>query len=277
LPIPVINNSAYESCVANGDDPTGRFKTIVDGLNAYDPARSGDSISYVFSILKSVDYMLPLPTQPQWSVIFDIPASRLYLSTAKNGNVRYFDMKSFDYSCLTDVDVLDINGEGSGDVRSKFVPYTTALNRAFVEEVYGVYASYGVTTPQETLDEIIAFPDTTICMDGDKPSSQDGGTGDAKAGSSDAAWVVDGASTGAGGGDSGEPVGGRRTMDAGSATGGAAGSTLATGGSTANGGGSSGCQIGREGHGLAAMALSLLGLVIGRRTRRSHRASRRIV
>jgi hypothetical protein len=129
-----MNNSSYESCVASGDDPTGRFKTIVAGLDSYDAARSGDSISYVFSILRSVDNMLPLPTRPQWSVIFDLTASRLYLSTAKNADVRYFDINSFDYSCLTDVDVLDVNGEGSGDVRSRFVPYTTAINRALVEE-----------------------------------------------------------------------------------------------------------------------------------------------
>jgi penicillin V acylase-like amidase (Ntn superfamily) len=182
LPIPVINNSTYESCVANGDDPTGRFKTIVDGLDAYDAARSGDSISYVFSILRSVDNMLPLPTRPQWSVIFDLTASRLYLSTAKNADVRYFDINSFDYSCLTDVDVLDINGEGSGDVRSRFVPYTTAINRALVEEVYDTYASYGDSTPKETIEELIAFPETTICMDGDKRPPQDGGGTDVASG-----------------------------------------------------------------------------------------------
>jgi hypothetical protein len=237
LPIPVINNSAYEECVANRDDPTGRFKTIVDGINAYDPAQSGDSISYVFSILKSVDYMLPPPTQPQWSVIFDIPASRLYLSTARNSNVRYFDMKSFDYSCLTGVDVLDINGEGSGDVRSKFVPYTTAINRAFVEEVYNTYASYGHPTDQETIEEIIAFPDTTICMD--KPSAQDAG---ATTSSPDAG----------------------RTSDSGDA----AGATGGNGGVRTTGNSSSGCQIGRRNSGSLAIALSLLGLGAATRRRR---------
>jgi MYXO-CTERM domain-containing protein len=236
LPIPVINNSAYEECVASGNDPTGRFKTIVDGINAYDPAQSGDSISYVFSILKSVDYMLPPPTQPQWSVIFDIPASRLYLSTARNSNVRYFDMKSFYYSCLTDVDVLDINGEGAGDVRSKFVPYTTAINRAFVEEVYNTYASYGQPTDQETIDELIAFPDTTICMD--KPSAQDAGATDARP-------------------DAG------RTSD----SGGAAGATGGNGGDRTPGNGSSGCRMGGNPDSLA-IVLSLLGLGAAIRRRR---------
>jgi penicillin V acylase-like amidase (Ntn superfamily) len=238
LPIPVINNSAYESCVAAGDDPTGRFKTIVDGINAYDPAQSDDSISYVFSILKSVDYMLPPPTQPQWSVIFDIPASRLYLSTTRNSNVRYFDRKSFDYSCLTNVEVLDINGEGSGDVRSKFVPYTTAINRAFVEEVYNTYASYGHPTDQETIDEIIAFPDTTICMD--NPPTQDAGVADASP-------------------DAG------RTSDSGDASGGAGGS----GGARTTGNGSSGCKIGRSGSGSVAIVLSVIALGAVMRRRRT--------
>ncbi len=251
LPIPVINNSAYESCVADGDDPTGRFKTIVDAINAYDPAQSGDSISYVFSILRSLDYMLPPPTQPQWSVIFDLFASRIYLSTARNSNVRYFDMKSFDYSCLTDVEVLDINGEGSGDVRSNFVPYTTEINRAFVEEVYNTYASYGYPTPQETIEELIAFPETTICMD--SATAQDGGTSDTSPTEPDgdladnAAEADDGAAT-------------SDRSDAGHAPDGSA---------PAQGSGSPGCRIGRSRPGSVAVSLSLLGLALAIRRRQS--------
>jgi penicillin V acylase-like amidase (Ntn superfamily) len=178
LPIPVVNNDPYESCVANGDDRTGRFKLIVDELDAYDPATASDGLTYVYSILQDVNNMVAFPLQPQWSVVFDLHASRLYIKTARNGDLRYFDLNDFDFSCQTEVEVLDINAPGSGDVRSKFVPYTTGLNRALVEETYGVYASYGVfPTSPETLDEIINFPDTTTCADGDKRDPQGGSDG----------------------------------------------------------------------------------------------------
>jgi hypothetical protein len=100
--------------VANGDDPTGRFKTIVDRLDAYDAATDSDGFGYVYSILQDVNNMIRFPLQGQWSVVFDLRTSRLYLSTANNGDLHYFDLKDFDFSCQTDVDVLDINGAGTG-------------------------------------------------------------------------------------------------------------------------------------------------------------------
>ena len=260
LPIPVINNDTYESCVANGDDPTGRFKTIVDKLDAYDAATDGDGLGYVYSILQDVNNMIRFPLQPQWSVVFDLHASRLYLSTAKNGDLRYFDVKDFDFSCQADVEVLDINGAGTGDVRSKFVPYTTALNRALIEETYAVYASYGVTTPEETINEIIAFPDTTTCADSDKREPQggsdasitDGGTSQTPV---DGAWTRDAATSGAEV-KGGTEAGGAPSADAGLAT---------------SGGGSSGCScgIGRAGRDTKALVawMLCLGMVAWRRRR----------
>jgi hypothetical protein len=256
----VINNDTYESCVANGDDPTGRFKTIVDKLDAYDAATDGDGLGYVYSILQDVNNMIRFPLQPQWSVVFDLHASRLYLSTAKNGDLRYFDVKDFDFSCQADVEVLDINGAGTGDVRSKFVPYTTALNRALIEETYAVYASYGVTTPEETINEIIAFPDTTTCADSDKREPQggsdasitDGGTSQTPV---DGAWTRDAATSGAEV-KGGTEAGGAPSADAGLAT---------------SGGGSSGCScgIGRAGRDTKALVawMLCLGMVAWRRRR----------
>lgn len=164
--------------------------------------------------------------------------------------MRYFDLKDFDFSCQSDVEVLDINGPGTGDVRSKFVPYTTALNRALIEETYAVYASYGVTTPEETINEIIAFPDTTTCADGDKRDPQGGPD----------ASITDG-------GTSRTPVDGGRTADAAASGGDVKGGNGAGGAPSA--GGSSGCscglgRAGRDTEGLVALLLCL-GMVARRR------------
>ena len=257
LPVPVTVNSAYESCVNNGDDSTGRFKTIVDGIDAYDAATASDGLGYVYSILRDVTDRLSPPVRTLWSVVFDVHTMRLYISTVQNSQLRYVDLKDFDLSCQTDVEVLDINGAGTGNVRSAFVPYTTAFNSMMVRRTYDIYSSYGVTTPEDTLNEIIAFPDTTRCADG--------GTGGSSAGTGGSA-SVGGSSSGGAGGSSGD-AGVSSTASGGSGTGDAAG---ASAGPTASGGGSSGCSCELAGAGLATkgQVALLLGLAMVARRRR---------
>jgi penicillin V acylase-like amidase (Ntn superfamily) len=285
LPVPVIVNSPYESCVANGDDPSGRFKTIVDGLDAYDAATASDSLDYVYSILRQVSDRLLPPVRTLWSVVFDVRAMRLYISTAQNSQLRYLDLKDFDFSCQTDVEVLDINSADSGNVRSSFVPYTTALNSALVKHAYEVYSSYGYSASEETINEIIAFPESTICTDG--------GSGGAGSGSGGSGGGTSGAPNGGGGAggaaDSGVGgKGGNQPQPGGSGAGGAAGAdagSIASGGSgaggaagagaasTASGSGSSGCSCELVGSGRGSKGLVGLLLYVGMVA--SHRGSRR--
>ncbi|MBN2735862.1 MAG: linear amide C-N hydrolase [Spirochaetales bacterium] len=168
LPIPVLVNSTYESCITQGDDPTGRFKTITDALAAYDHRAAKNSLDYVYSILKDVSDKFPPPVQTMTSVVFDLHARRLYLSTPQNRQIRYLDMKDFDFSCQSPVLVLDLNGSGSGNVRSAFIPYTTEYNSMMVRRTFDIYSSLGYIVPEEVLKEIIDFPDKTICIECDK-------------------------------------------------------------------------------------------------------------
>jgi choloylglycine hydrolase len=168
LPIPAMVNSTYESCTTNGDDPSGRFKTIAQMYAAYDAAQTRDGASYVFSILEAVADKLSPPFATKWRMAFDVRAMRLYWKTAENTRLRYVDFKDFDFSCRTDVEVLDINSSDTGNVRTAFVPYTVAFNRDLVTRTYSLYDQYsdyiGRRYSQETIDGIIAFPESTICM-----------------------------------------------------------------------------------------------------------------
>jgi choloylglycine hydrolase len=168
LPIPAMVNSAYESCMKDGDDPTGRFKRLVEMYTQYDAASTGDAVSYVFSMLDAVADKLPAPSSTRWSMAFDVRAMRLYWKTAGNSQRRHVDLKDFDFSCRTPVEVLDLNGSGSSNMRTAFVPYTVALNRALVTRTYALYNAssdyLGRQYSQETIDGIIAFPESTICM-----------------------------------------------------------------------------------------------------------------
>ena len=84
-----------------------------------------------------------------------------------NSQLRYVDLKDLDFSCQTDVEVLDINSGDTGNVRTEFVPYTIDFNRKFVTRIYALYNQYndfiGKEYSQETIDGIIAYPDSTIC------------------------------------------------------------------------------------------------------------------
>ena len=109
---------------------------------------------------------------------FDLRAMRLYWKTAGNSQLRYVDLKDFDFSCRTPVEVLDINSSGSGNMRTAFVPYTVALNRGLVTRTYALYnesSDYiGRQYSQETIDGIIAFPESTLCTSAtdSKPDSR---------------------------------------------------------------------------------------------------------
>jgi len=168
LPIPALVNSAYQSCLTTGDDPSGRFKPITDLYKAYDSNQNSNGIDYVFSMLDAVRVYSP-PFETRWFLAFDVNAMRITWKTHSNNKLRYVDFKDFDFSCKTDVKVMDINEGDTGNVHAAFVPYTTELNREFVTRIYALYNEYtdfiGKTYSQETIDGIIAYPESTICDD----------------------------------------------------------------------------------------------------------------
>ena len=170
LPIPALVNTAYQSCLADGDDLSGRFKPIAELYAKYDTAETNDGVNYLFSILQAAELYSP-PFQTQWSMAFDVKTKRCYWKTMLNDKLRYVDFKDFDFSCKTEVKVMDINKGDTGNVHADFVPYTTELNRKFVTRIYSLYNEYsdfiGKTYSQETIDGIIAYPETTICDKGD--------------------------------------------------------------------------------------------------------------
>ena len=166
LPIPALVNTAYESCLTNGDDRSGRFKPIADLYKAYDTAETSDGVSYVFSMLEAANVYSP-PFQTRWSLAFDVNTLRISWKTFSNNKLRYVDFKDFDFSCQTDVEVLDVNGGDTGNVRTAFAPYTVAFNREQVTRIYALYNQHsdfiGKQYSQDTIDGIIAFPESTIC------------------------------------------------------------------------------------------------------------------
>ena len=143
LPIPV------------GTDSLHRFVRTADMIKNYDPKTSKSAVDYAFDILFNVKQYNTL-----WNIVYDIKNLRIYFRTSVNYQIRYLDLKSFDFSCTTPVKVLDINASFSGDVTNKFFDYTKEINRNLVEKLKDSY-----NTPAKKIEAIWEYPESTICAE----------------------------------------------------------------------------------------------------------------
>jgi penicillin V acylase-like amidase (Ntn superfamily) len=143
LPIPV------------GSDSLHRFVRTANMLRNYDPQTLKSAVDYAFDILFNVKQYHTL-----WNIIYDIKNFRIYFRTSVNYQIRYLDLKSFDFSCTKPVKVLDINNGLSGDVTNKFLDYTKEINRNLVEKLKDSY-----NAPAEEIEAISLYPESTFCTE----------------------------------------------------------------------------------------------------------------
>jgi MYXO-CTERM domain-containing protein len=136
-----------------------------------------------------------------WQFIIDPRAQRLSFTSADNSKLRTVNLKDFDFSCQSPVEVYDIGRVDAGDVRSAFVPYSYSFNAELVDTIFGIYKSAAIPTSDGLIERIKAFPDTTTCVDGAGGASGDAGrssSGGAGTGAGSAAGASMGCSSGFG-------------------------------------------------------------------------------
>lgn len=165
MSVPVFVNHRYDLCTGGGDDPTGRFKKMSERYAAYNPAKDKDGFQFVYSVLQEGANMFPRPTRTLWQFIIDPRAQRMSFYSFDNSKLRYLDLKDFDFSCKTQVEVFDLRWGDAGNVRSAFVPYTSKFNDELVDYIFGIYKSAGIPTSDELIKKIKAFPESTTCME----------------------------------------------------------------------------------------------------------------
>ncbi len=134
-----------------------RFIQAADMVKAYG-AVSGPPVDYAFEILRKVSS----PVMTQWSIVYDQNNLRLHFITAANAKIRTVDLSKFDFSCRTEVKILDVTADLSGDVTDQFRDYTQQINR---EVIGGALASTpGLeSVPTEVIDRISSYPNSTTC------------------------------------------------------------------------------------------------------------------
>jgi choloylglycine hydrolase len=170
MPVKALTNSKYSESlkylkkhsgfggkfpISDSGNSMDRFVRAANLMKNYDAKTSKSAIQYAFDILKHLE------NSTLWSIVYDIGNLRAYFRTYTNHQIRYINLKSFDFSCSSPVQVLDINANLSGDVTNKFFNYTKKINRNLIENAN--YKSDRYNLPSSVIDSFSEYPETTIC------------------------------------------------------------------------------------------------------------------
>jgi penicillin V acylase-like amidase (Ntn superfamily) len=143
MPYTVLCNSTYEKELERISDYEGFGGTKPIDFNN----RSGDD-RFVFatymienctadSLNNPVNYGFQILNRAlgnsgtQWSIVIDVMNAMIYFKTSVGKEIKYFSMHDFEYRSETKIH--DINSTDSGNIKNKFIPYTTENSRNIVE------------------------------------------------------------------------------------------------------------------------------------------------
>jgi hypothetical protein len=146
LPVPSLANSPYEDsyryyCRLEGhagetgqeftDNSLERFCSAAGSVEAYDPAIHADPVQYSFNVLEQVSQ----EGFTRWSMVYDIPAGKIWYRTQENTRLRSIEMDDFDFSCNPEHSLALNIDTGSGGVAEQFTHYSVEDNIDFVNSV----------------------------------------------------------------------------------------------------------------------------------------------
>ena len=173
MPVKVLANSTYDHSIAyfwrfrfqnlfspipipeDNRPSLVRFAVAADRVKKYGPQRSGPAVDYAFQILQDVE-ISPTYHTALWSAVYDSANKQIHFRSWNNDQIRWIDLSALDFSCTTPVKVLDISADLSGDVTNSFVDYTKEIDLEMLK-----YWGF----PQEAIDYIASYPDTTVCTE----------------------------------------------------------------------------------------------------------------
>ncbi len=161
LPVRAMANAPYADGPAyletgrvppfNPGDSVQRVAAAARKIEAFDPASGTSPVEYSLGVLTGTvaaprSFWKDLFHEPytRWSMVFDAARREVHFRTAENPRVRRFSLADFDLSCDAEVRMLDVNGEGEGEIGARFAPYDhevdLALFRNFLDR-WGVEVS----------------------------------------------------------------------------------------------------------------------------------------
>ena len=147
LQCPVLTNSTYADSLKNFTsggtaeeraqlraDPENplvrgrRFARIAAMVEKFDTAKD-DPIEYAFRSLETVRQ----GNFTRWQIVYDLKQSVIWFRTGASPERRQVDLRKLDFEASAGARVMDIDLKASGDVTTKFEPWTPELNRRLIE------------------------------------------------------------------------------------------------------------------------------------------------
>jgi len=168
MPVKVLTNNTYAESIDSwkkGKIPEKdktqsieRFFRSAEMVNSSVPGLKQNPIDSAFSILKKAEQET---YETQWSIVYDIADQVIYFRTGNHHAIRYFSLKSFDFSCHTPVKILDINADLSGDVTDQFINYEYQINRDLIRFVF--LKTYFTIPAKDIFDLLSKYSESTLC------------------------------------------------------------------------------------------------------------------
>ena len=174
LPVSTLTNDTYAKSLsyakttslekARGNGSLQRFARAANKTGEFDKqARSEtDAVNYAFEILGNVAQ----PGYTQWSIVYDQKRGKIHFRTLQSPQVRSIDARSFNYSCGSQVKIVDMNLKAGGDITARFADYTRAANRDLIEHSFNG-TDFLKNIPAPRRDLLASYPEQFVCSSGE--------------------------------------------------------------------------------------------------------------
>ena len=164
IPYKGITNSSYADSLAylkthkgfGGDksvDPSDT-KSLNRFVRLFSKADSVTTLSGMFDALESIHQ----PDYTVWNLVYALDHGRVHFRTTALKDIRSIDTSKFDYSCKTEVKMLDMEEKLSGDVTSKFSNFDNDANKTSIEKSLKGFLALLV-------GQLADYPASTKCME----------------------------------------------------------------------------------------------------------------
>jgi choloylglycine hydrolase len=154
--IAYLKVSTAEKATSSGS--LERFYRAAHRMQSFEKEKQ-EAIANAFDILSNVAQE---PGGTQWSIVYDQLHRKIYFRTQQNRQIRTIDTTRFDYSCGSEVKMLDANSSDSGDVTDKFVRYTIKANRDLLERSFNG-TDFLKNIPASIRNFLASYPESFPC------------------------------------------------------------------------------------------------------------------
>jgi hypothetical protein len=74
------------------------------------------------------------------------------------------DFKSFDFSCDSQVKMLDVNSSGTGDVHKSFINFDPVVNLTLIKKMSELHGPITGPVSEWYIENSAKYPETTECI-----------------------------------------------------------------------------------------------------------------